>query len=606
MPGLDYIKGYDEGKSVEAPVETPITTVGKAVQSKGKYSLPTPTGATGVDEGILERMQKLIDEREAQKGGFMESLRDAQAWWTGGVAGPSESLARRAKEREEFDATTFGMRRDLAQYKVGQEQARNLDKALFGTSTPTQTQPQAGGATQPGAVQPGGAATPTQANGIFSLIKDPGLRQTYEIQARSGDRMGALKAAQSYLAKNAEDPQLLKEVNMAIRNGWIDPKLVPAVVLTKIAGSGAFVPHATFGVGGEGRSTPISSAIQMSPGSANVSVPGTTPSVNAPAAVPPPATTGAPAPAVVPPPATTGAPAPAATGPSGAAAGPKPIAQVQPLPKVGGATPTDAPLVSPSLQTGFTPGSVSDVRMKEKSAEQAIQTGAETQKPIAKQVGESIAATKSAASNAPNNIQEYDMAESVLRRYPKAFGIGQDGSATAAIIQLVKPGTTIPILGTVKSEGIEEAIAQKRLPPDALAARATFDAIATRQGVEFAKNNLTGEGRGTLSNADLKMAGVAKGLSINSPAATNLIFTILNRENEQMILDRGRLIEKFEKESRERGVQPNYSVLRESDAWKKTMSDKEERIKKRFPEFFKGGETEGTTGKLSPKDFIRK
>jgi hypothetical protein len=102
------------------------------------------------------------------------------------------------------------------------------------------------------------------------------------------------------------------------------------------------------------------------------------------------------------------------------------------------------------------------------------------------------------------------------------------------------------------------------------------------------------------------MAGVAKGLDESSPAASNLIFTILNRENEQMILERGRLIEKFEKESRERGVQPNYSALKESDAWKKTMSDKEERVKKRFPEFFKGGETESTTGKKSPADFMRK
>ena len=101
MPGLDYIKGYEEGKSVEPVAETPITAVGKAVQSKSKYALPTPTGAAGVDQSILERMQKLIDEREARKGGFMESLKDAQAWWTGGVAGPSEALARRTKEREE-------------------------------------------------------------------------------------------------------------------------------------------------------------------------------------------------------------------------------------------------------------------------------------------------------------------------------------------------------------------------------------------------------------------------------------------------------------------------------------------------------------------------
>ena len=198
------------------------------------------------------------------------------------------------------------------------------------------------------------------------------------------------------------------------------------------------------------------------------------------------------------------------------------------------------------------------------------------------------------------------MAESILRKYPKAFGIGQDGSATAAVIQLVKPGTTIPILGTVKSEGIEEAVAQRRLPKEALAARATFNAIATRQGVEFAKNNLTGEGRGTLSNADLKMAGVAKGLSQDSPAATNLIFTILNRENEQMILERGRLIQNFEKDARQKGVQPNYSVLRESDAWKKTMDDKDARIRKRFPEFFKDEGAASPTGKKSPADFVRK
>jgi hypothetical protein len=592
MPGLDYIKGYEEGKSVEPVAETPITAVGKAVQSKSKYSLPTPTGAAGVDQGILERMQKLIDEREAQKGSFMESMRDAQAWWTGGVAGPSEALARRAKEREEQEATTFGMRRDLAQYKVGQEQARNLDKQLFGVTAPAQAQAQPGAAsvTLGGTAQPGeaqlGVVAPSQTGGLLNLVRDPGLRQTIAVQAQT-DRQGALKSVQSYLAKNAEDTQMIKDLRFMVDNKLIDPKLIPAALLTKFVGPSAFNPQDVRGPGGTTQTTPLGAAGAISPTAS------TLPGVR----------TAAPAAAPAPTPTAPAATAPAATAPS-PATGPRPIAQVQPLPKVG--APKEAPLVPTNVQTGFTPGSKEDLDAKAAVAKQTIETGAETQKPIAKQVGESIASTKSAASNAPNNIQEYDMAESVLRRYPKAFGIGQDGSATAALIQLVKPGTTIPILGTVKSEGIEEAIAQKRLPPDALAARATFDAIATRQGVEFAKNNLTGEGRGTLSNADLKMAGVAKGLSISSPSATNLIFTILNRENEQMILDRGRLIEKFETESRAKGVQPNYNVLKESDAWKKTMSDKEERVKNRFPEFFKGGETEGTTGKLSPADFMRK
>jgi hypothetical protein len=226
MPGLDYIKGYEEGGSTEPPVETPITAVGKAVQSKGKYALPTPTGAAGVDQSILERMQKLIDEREARKGGFMESMRDAQAWWSGGEKGPFQALSQRAKEREEQEATTFGMRRDLAQYKVGQEQARNLDKQLFGAPAPAAAaQPGAAGVTQPGAAQPGGVVAPAQTGGLLGLIRDPGLRQSIAVQAQSGDRQGAMKSIQSYLAKNAEDPVMVKELRFMIDNNLIDPKL---------------------------------------------------------------------------------------------------------------------------------------------------------------------------------------------------------------------------------------------------------------------------------------------------------------------------------------------------------------------------------------------
>ena len=101
MPGLDYIKGYQAGGDVDQPSTT--LPVGPAVQSKSKYSLPTSKGAVGVDESILRKMQELIDEREARKGGFMESLRDATAWWSGGMAGPGEALARRRKEQEEED-----------------------------------------------------------------------------------------------------------------------------------------------------------------------------------------------------------------------------------------------------------------------------------------------------------------------------------------------------------------------------------------------------------------------------------------------------------------------------------------------------------------------
>jgi hypothetical protein len=586
MAGLDNIKHYDEGSTVEE--ETPPTPEdtekqaplsAKAVTSKGPYALPTPTGLANVDPSLLERMQSIINEREAQRNSFSESMRDAQAWWSGGVAGPSEALAKRAAEKEANQATTFGMRRDLAQYKMGQQNAQSVYNAIVGTRGATNA-----AATQTGNTTPavGGAAAPTQQYGgvLLDLITDPGLKHSLTIQAAK-DPNKALAAIQNILIKNSEDPQLVKEVRAAVQNGWIDPKLIPSVVLTHIAGPSAFVPHATFGPGGEGRGTPFGAAQSMSPGNANVPIPGTTPVGNQAASTP--IAPRAPAP-------TTPMAMPTAVTPSSSA----PAAPAITTP----AAPAAPPLVPPTLNTGFTPGNVSDIKMREEAAKQKIAQIAEQQKPIQKAAGESAVALTHAAANAKNNINEYDMAEHILRRYPKAFGISQDGSVTAAVIQLVKPGTTIPILGTVKSEGIEEAVAQRSLPKKALEARRTFDVIATRQGVEFAKNNLTGEGRGTLSNADMLMSRVGKGLEATNPAATNLIFTTLNRENEMMVLQRNNAWDKYQQDAEKEGRTADFNAFRQTEAYKKPMDEKIARIEKRFPEFFeaaiKSGEYDRT------------
>ena len=575
MAGLDNIKHYDEGSTVEGETPTTPTTPedtekqaplsAKAVTSKGPYALPTPSGLANVDPSLLERMQSIINEREAQRNSFSESMRDAQAWWSGGVAGPSEGLAKRAAEKEANQATTFGMRRDLAQYKMGQQNAQNVYNAIVGTPGATNA-----AATQTGNTTPtvGGAAAPTQqhGNGMLDLITDPGLKRSLAIQAAQ-DPNKALASIQNILIKNAEDPQLVKEVRAAVQNGWIDPKLVPSVVLTKMAGSGAFVPHDVRGVGGTSQTTPFSTVQNMSP-------------QGGPPAAAPSAPVVAPKNMLAP----TQAPAAPAMAPAAPSAPtmvtPKPVAPAQINPQM------QPPLVSSTLQTGFAPGSKEDLEVKAKAAQQKMDAQMEQQKPIQKGAGESAVALTNAAANAKNNIAEYDMAESILKKYPKAFGIAQDGSVTAAIIQLVKPGTTIPILGTVKSEGIEEAVAQRSLPKKALEARRIFDIIATRQGVEFANQKLTGQGRGTLSNADMLMSRVAKGLETSNPAATNLIFTILNRENEMMTLQRNNAWEKYQQNAEKSGTLPDFNTFRQTEEYKKPMQDKMDRIEKRFPEFF--------------------
>jgi hypothetical protein len=535
-------------------------------------------------------------------------------------------LAKRDRQREEFDATTFGMKRDLAQNKIAQQQAQNNQRMLFGApAAPTtsagsgQTGEQMAGVAPSNA--PGAAAAPagapgTPQGGLISLVRDPALRESISKQAMR-DQNGAFTAIQSYLAKNAEDPQLVKEVRAAIANGWIKPELIPAVVLTKMVGSGAFDPKDIRTPGGTGQTMPFSTAASMSPTAPGAKIPPAgvrpAPAMGAPAPAP---AMGAPTPAPAP---AMGAPAPAApaptpvapvnkppvtAAPAAPAAKPPALPHMQSLPQI--TAPEAAPLVLPSLQTGFTPGTKEDLDTKQKSAEARIGLNVEQQKPIEKAAGDSAVALTSAASKAKDNIQQYDMAESILRQYPKAFGISQDGSVTAMLSQLIGPGVTVPIVGTLKAPGLEEARAQK-LGPKALAARATFDSLASRFATDYANQNLTGEGRGTLSNADLKMAGVAKGLSKETPAASNLIFAILNRENEQMLLERGNAWKKYQQDMRSAGQPADFNRFRETDAYTKAMADKEARIAKRFPEFFAKGvgevpsETSGRNKVYNPK-----
>jgi hypothetical protein len=611
MAGLDSIKHFQEGGS-STPTEPTAPLAAKAPKSTGPYALPTPTSVTGVDPSLLENMQKLIAEREAKKNSFMESMRDATAWWSGGVRGPGDALAARAKEREEFDATTFGMKRDLAQNKIAQQQAQNMQRQLFGdTPTPTTTAgaPQTGAqmaGTAPGA--PAGTPTTSQ-GGLLNLVKDPGLRQSIATQA-TRDQAGAFAAIQSYLAANAKDPDIIKKVNYMLNNGMIDKSLVPQILLTEAVGAGAFNPQDVRGPQGTVQTTPFNTAGTIT--KAATPAPAAAAPAARPAAAPvvPPAPAPAAAPPVTPP--VVPAAAPPVTPPVAAAPVAAPAAKVpvlphtQPLPKI--TAPEAAPLVSPTLQTGFAPGSKEDLEAKAAAAKSKIELNAEQEKPIQKGAGESAVSLTNAASKAKDNIQQYDMAESILRQYPKAFGISQDGSVTAMLSQLIGPGVTVPIVGTLKAPGLEEARAQK-LGPKALAARATFDSLASRFATDYANQNLTGEGRGTLSNADLKMAGVAKGLSKDVPAASNLIFAILNRENEQMLLERGNAWTQYQKEMRANGYQPDFNRFRETDVYKKAMADKEARIAKRFPEFFaKGTEApkEGDTGKPSPADFMKK
>jgi len=166
----------------ETPVSAPLAT-GTPVAAKGPYALPSGKSAVGVDPSLLENMQKLIADREKQKGSFLESLKDANAWWSGGAAGPGEALRARAKEREEQEATTFGMKSQIAQYKAQQDLAQKTQQDVLGAL--------GGGSSAPGA------------GGGFGTQIDPAMAQQIRDLAQT-DPAAARKLLQDHTKKMAE------------------------------------------------------------------------------------------------------------------------------------------------------------------------------------------------------------------------------------------------------------------------------------------------------------------------------------------------------------------------------------------------------------------
>jgi len=506
MPGLDYIKGYQEGGDVEKtdqPAPTPpLAAVGKAVPSKGKYALPTATGATGVDEDLLRRMQEMIAQREAQKGSFMESLKDATAWWSGGMAGPGEALARRQKEREEQEATTFGMRRDLAQYQVSQERARNLRNRLMGVPG----QPQAAGATQQpqaaGAVpqpQAAGAAQQQSAGGgLIDLIQDPGLKQVIALQVEK-DPDKALDSIQSIVAKDAQATEIMKNIQWARRNGYIKEEDLPGIILLNVAGgASSFKPEevrrTVDGVPGTYQTTPLKEAAAM-----------------AGRGRPPMATT---QPAVPTTPAPTTAPAP-----SGAAAGPQPISPVQPLPKIGpqaapAAAPAAAPVAAPAAPA---PAAVSAGQPSKEATEiykaTEIKRGEKRAESSEKEREDFKASVGS--SDVIDRKVVSDRIATLVKDNPKIAGVISDPKFFNGLAQLVKTGVSTP-KGPVGLQDIEEFIFNS-LPstdfPDKIQRRELASYLAR---FELMNSQLV-KGQGQVSNAERQIIRDAS-VSISDPA----------------------------------------------------------------------------------------
>jgi hypothetical protein len=66
---------------------------------------------------VLNQMEQLYIQRQADRTGFMEAMKDASAWFSGGVEGPHQALLARDKFRQEQEGEDFQMQSQIAQYR---------------------------------------------------------------------------------------------------------------------------------------------------------------------------------------------------------------------------------------------------------------------------------------------------------------------------------------------------------------------------------------------------------------------------------------------------------------------------------------------------------
>ena len=156
--------------------------------------LTAKTGTTAkpgiVNQSILEDMQKLYDQKLAEKNYFLQDLADASAWWSGGAAGPSAGLAQRAQTRALQSKQLEDLQAQLSQGKV------NLSQ--LGEANTSMGEPQAGisGLPTGGAQAPTG--TPAGGYTIRGVPVPVQVYKAYQAYVKQGNLAKANEVFDSY------------------------------------------------------------------------------------------------------------------------------------------------------------------------------------------------------------------------------------------------------------------------------------------------------------------------------------------------------------------------------------------------------------------------
>jgi hypothetical protein len=549
------------------------------------------TGTTAkpgiVNSSILADMQKLYDQKLAERNYFMQDLADASAWWSGGAAGPSAGLAQRAQTRAQQAKDLQDIQAQLSQGKV------NL--AQLGEANASMGEPQAGisGLPTGGAPAQGGAQPTAGAYTIRGVPVPVQVFKAYQAYIKQGN---LAKANEVFDAYTKEETKFLTAPGSYKQEDFFDKDKGVMDRRTPMEVRGGVTPIST------ARSALAANA--EAPPVAPTSAPAMAPTVapSAPAMAPS-------APAMAPTSANMQAPAPTDNrdvyrfenlsnaakerlnnyaktelGLQGDAMkradaselfNKMPMEQRKNAFMKAGETPTvataptqmAATTTAPTTaSTTSTPRTYSDYLINQAGKkEYSEKSGA----AAGEAVGKRQASFESAAVESGKDLQSTNAMLNIIDNNPGAVGYSFKNTGVGATIEGVK---------LLTGKDIEPFARRLTLSKEDIEAGNKFDTLAQKNSLKFRQDVF--KGTGAVSDFETKLAERASGLSRDNSIETNRFFAILAAESYRTVNKLGVEWDKYKK------ANPNadFAQFEQSDAWKKATAERSARLEKLLPD----------------------
>lgn len=519
------------------------------------------------NESVLAQMEKLYRDKLARSSGFLQDLADASAWWSGGVEGPTRGLALRAQTRAAQEKELEELARNIATTKVGMAQLQEAGGALQPTGT---SAPVMGGAP----TTTGGGATMPAGWGTYRGVPvPPEVFQSINAYIRLGD----ITKANAVFAEYAKTRgQFLNQPGTFKQEDYWDPNL------------GRTIPKSAYDV-------------QQETLFGRPSAP--TPTAPAPVTAPKAPVSTAPTPAVTPTPTATTAARDVyrfenmppelkqairdteqRMGLRGAVLdrpdAPEifnnlPLERRKEIFESRNVTPVNVPTQAPAPAPTEAGAPTAPRRFATRTEEQAFKKGQEEYvtgqaSKAGQKVGENRGVFETAASEAKQNLQTANVMLNIIDKHPDAIGLGYKNRALGATIEGVK---------LITGKDIEPFARRVALSPEAIEAGTKFDSLAEQNNLRFRQEVYKGTGQ--VSDFETKLSERAAGLSLNNSVEANRFFAIVAAENYRTM---DKLGQEWAKYKADKGALADFAEFKQSDAWRSAQNEREQRLKKLFPE----------------------